>query len=371
MSFTVGLDARFASARYDGVGRYVAALAEELPRADDSVRLIIVPPPDDDPPSRRLPAANGRVRSLAPRRARRAESPWALWEMPWLARRAAVDVWHTPFPLAAPQRRPPLVVTLHDCIPERFPSYFGTARRLAYLASVSVAVRAARVVVVPSQMTADDAQRFHRVPASRIRVIPEGVSSPADADDRDDAEMLRSLAVHEPYVLTVGRPRPHKNYTTVVRALSRIDARRRPLLVRVGRDDPRLRDGSSDLAAALGVRLLALEGVSDAALHALYRRAALVAIPSAVEGFGLPLLEALACGAPVLARDIQPLCAAGDGVAQFVAGGIAVWASAIEGAIDDRAWHERARRDGPQRAAMFPWRRTAEQTLAAYREVAA
>lgn len=372
MSLRVGLDARFASARYDGVGRYVSALVDELQAVDPSLRLALVPPPPDDPPRSDLTRADGHVDLIAPPHPLRAESPRALWEMPRLARRSGVDVWHTPFPLAAPQRRPPLVLTLHDCIPERWPSYFGRARRLAYLAAARLALRAARLVIVPSQMTADDAQRFHGVPARRIRVIAEGVApAPALAGDAA-AAVRRRLRVPDWYVLTVGRARPHKGYRTLVRALSRIDAARRPALVRVGREDPRLRDGSTELAARLGVTMHRLEGVTDSELRALYGGAAVVAIPSLAEGFGLPLLEALACGAPVLASDIQPLRAAGAGVARYVQGDEpAAWAAALDRVCDDRAWHDSARREGPLRAAQFPWRATAEHTIAVYREAVA
>lgn len=370
MTLRVGLDARFASARYDGVGRYVAALAHELARIDGGPNLCILRPAADDAPRHPLPEESMRVISLAARRAQRAESPWSHLEIPRLARAAGVDVWHTPFPIAPLRNGVPSVVTLHDCIPERFPSYFGRARRLAYGVSAAAATRSARLVIVPSQLSADDAQRFHRVPAGRLRVIPEGVEPAPAADAPADAAMRCQLLVPDGYLLIVGRPRPHKGYATLVRALARLDPAERPALVRVGRVDPRLPDGSEVLAASLGVRLLALEGLSDAELLAVYRGAILVAIPSVVEGFGLPLLEALAAGTPVLAADIQPLRATGDGIARFVSGGDDAWAVALRDSIDDRAWQDQSRREGPLHAAWLPWSTCAAATLDAYREAA-
>jgi len=370
MTLRVGLDARFASARYDGVGRYVVALAEELLRLDDPPALHVLPAAVDDPPRHRLDVDSPRITVLDPGGARRAESPWSHWEIPRLARGARLNVWHTPFPLAPLTAGTPSVVTLHDCIPERFPAYFGLRTRLAYRAAVALSLRRARLVIVPSQLSADDAQRYHRVPAAKLRVVPQGVTPAAPAAVPPEAEARRRLGLAGGYVLTVGRPRPHKGYALLVRALARLDAGRRPLLVRVGRADPRLPDGSEELAARLDVRLRVLTGITEAELLAVYRGATLVAIPSAVEGFGLPLLEALAAGVPVLASDIQPLRASGGAVARFVSDGEQAWAEALAGALDDATWLAGARRGGPAQAARFPWSTTAAQTRQVYAEAA-
>jgi len=371
VSLRIGLDARFASARYDGVGRYVTALAGELVCSVASPTLCLLRPAPDDAPRHPLPADSARVVTVPAHRARRPESLWTHVEVPRLARVCQVDVWHTPFPLAPVRTGAPSVVTLHDCIPERFPQYFGAARRIAYRASVAMAVRRASLVVVPSQQSGEDAQRFHGVPARKLRVVAEGVAPPARADLAAEAELRRGLGLGDGgYVLTVGRPRPHKGYRTLVRALAALDPAVRPLLVRVGRPDPRLPDGSDELATSLGVRLHALQGVSDAELLAVYRGATLVAIPSLVEGFGLPLLEALAAGTPVLAADIQPFHATGGEVVRFAQAGEDAWTEALRAALDDRAWQADARRDGPLHAARFPWSACAAATLDVYREAA-
>jgi len=373
VTLRAGIDARFAGARYDGVGRYVAQLATELAGREGEPVVCLLPPSPDDAPRHALPAArDGRVVELHPRRALRAESPWSNLEIPRLARGARVDVWHTPFPLAPLRTGAPSVITLHDCIPERYPAYFGSVRRAVYRAWVAAATRRARLVLVPSEMSAEDAQRYYRVRPERLRITPEGVAPAPPADSAGEAAVRRRLGVDVEYLLTVGRPRPHKGYAMLVRALARIEPARRPLLVRVGREDPRLPDGSATLAAELGVRMLALEGLSDAELLAVYRGALLVAIPSSVEGFGLPLLEAMAAGTPVLAADIQPFRATGGGVARIVSGDSeSAWAAAVVDSLGDNSWLEGARQEGPRRAAQFPWSACAEATLAAYREAAA
>lgn len=367
----VGLDARFAAARYDGVGRYVVALTHELLRLTDAPQICAVWPDAADAPRHPLPDPSPSLLALHPHRGRAPESPWSFWEIPRLLRRARIDVWHAPFPISPVVRSAPSVVTLHDCIPERFPGYFGRRHRLLYRLAAATALRRARLIVVPSELTAADAVRFHHVPAARIRVVPLGVDPPLAADDGAGGRR-RALGLGDGgYVLVVGRPRPHKGHTTLVRALARLPRQQRPTLVRVGNPDPRLPDGSEELAAEQGVELRVLRGLTDAELFAVYRGAIVVAVPSAVEGFGLPVLEALAAGVPVLASDIQPLRASGGAVARYVNGGEREWAAAVAEACEDAGWRRAVRSEGPTQAAHFSWSATAARTLEIYCEAAA
>jgi glycosyltransferase involved in cell wall biosynthesis len=367
----VGLDARFSSARYDGVGRYVALLLRELMALPDAPDCVAVWPRDDDAPRHPLPAPDGHLTALRPRRGGAPESPWAQVELPLAARRERLDVWHSPFPAVPVLVPAPVVVTSHDCTPERFPDYFGTAHRAVYRAGVWASTKRARLVITPSQLSADDLTRFYRIRPERIRVVSHGVEMPPASDPQADARRRAALGVEDGYVLIVGRPRPHKGYAMLARALGRLLASERPGLVRVGRPDPRLPDGHEEAAARHGVALTGLVGISDDELLALYRGAALVAVPSVIEGFGFPLLEALAAGAPVLASDIQPLRVGGGKAARYVDGGEEAWAVALQDALADSAWRTSSRQTGPAQALKFPWRTTAEATLAVYREAAA
>lgn len=371
MTLRIGLDARYASARYDGVGRYVAALANELMSSSAAPILCLLRPGPGDPPRHRLPPDSEHVVTVPVGRAVRSESLWSHLEVPRLARAASVDVWHTPFPLAPMYMGVPTVVSLHDCIPERFPQYFGAARRIAYHAWVATALHQATIVIVPSEQSRDDACRFYGLKAGKLRAVPLGVNKAPSMDVDAESALRQRLALDAGYVLIVGRPRPHKGYCTLVRAMARLDVLTRPLLVRVGRPDPRLPDGSERLAESLGVRLVALTDLSDDELLAVYRGAALVAIPSAVEGFGLPLLEALAAGTPVLASDIQPFRAVGGDVVRFVGDTDDAWTEALQSAIDDRGWQGAAQRLGPLQASRFTWSACADATLDVYREAAA
>jgi glycosyltransferase involved in cell wall biosynthesis len=366
----VGVDARFAAARYDGVGRYTVALLEGLLRLPAGPAVLALWPqveevrhalaPDDERRLRRLPV------HAAPETAR------GQWELLRGLRGERLDVWHQPFPAGPLPPRVPRVVTVHDCIPERG-HWPGNPRRLyLYRAAVWSAVRGAAAVVVPSESTAADVARIYGVPHRRIEVIPMGQAERERPDDQAVAAELAALAV-EPggYLLTVGRPRPHKGYALLARALGALPGERRPLWVHVGRPDPRLPDGHEEVAHALGVPLRSLRDITDATLAALYRGARLVALPSRLEGFGLPLLEAMAAGAPVLAADIQPFRATGGEVARLVpAGDERTWAAALCEALGDTAWQVRARQDGPAQAARFPWSETARRTAELYARVA-
>jgi glycosyltransferase involved in cell wall biosynthesis len=367
----VGLDARFSSARYDGVGRYVAALLRELVALPDAPDCLAVWPRDDDPPRHPLPPPNGHLVALRPRRGGAPESPWAQVELPVAARRAHLDVWHSPFP-AVPLLVPaPVVVTHHDCIPERFPQYFSRAHRAVYRSGVWASARRSRLIITPSQLSADELSERYSVKRERIRVVPHGVDQPPASDPVGEQRRRERMGVSDGYVLIVGRPRPHKGYVPLVRAIAALPAAERPVLVRVGRPDPRLPDGHEDEARRSGVRLQALEGIDDEDLLALYRGATLVAVPSVVEGFGFPLLEALAAGAPVLATGIQPLREVGGALARWLPPDPGDWGAALAAGLGDTEWQEQARRRGPLRAAEFSWGTSARLTLAVYREAAA
>ena len=367
----VGLDARFSSARYDGVGRYVAALLRELLALPDGPDCVAVWPRDDDPPRHPLPTPDGHLTALRPRRGGAPESPWAQVELPLAARRARLDVWHSPFP-AVPLLVPaPVVLTNHDCIPERFPDYFTRTQRAVYRAGVWSSAKRSRLVIAPSRMSAEDLTRFYGVKPERIRVVPHGVDpAPPPQPDAERERRLR-LGVSDGYVLIVGRPRPHKGYSALIRAIAQLPTGARPAVVRVGRPDPRLPDGHEAEAARGGVVLQALAGIDDDDLLALYRGAAVVAVPSVVEGFGLPLAEALAAGAPVLASDIQPLRSVGGETARYLPDDRDDWPAAISAALTDSAWQREARVEGPRRSGQFTWTAAAQQTLAVYRDAAA
>jgi glycosyltransferase involved in cell wall biosynthesis len=262
--------------------------------------------------------------------------------------------------LLTPPTRHPLVVTVHDVAAVRYPNLHPTRHVRQQRTQLRALDRAAAILTV-SQATADDLVHFGVRP-ERIVVAPLGLSSlPQAAATGLTAERKRG------YLLTVGESSPRKRYDVVLRALSRVD--RDLELVMAGppaADEERLR--SLVGALGLGSRVRRLGAVPDAALAGLYRDALALCFPSVAEGFGLPVLEAMAAGLPVVARDI-PVARelAGDAAIYLAGDDERVWAETIEALVSDAALRERCSSAGRARAAEFTWDRTAAATLEAYR----
>ena len=272
------------------------------------------------------------------------------------ARRRSVEVFHCPTNRAPLKRgRPPLVVTIHDLVSLRFPETMAAWNR-SYLQYTlpRVAAAADRVIAVSSD-TANDLERLLGVPHSRIRVVPNGIQ----------ARFFGTPSVAPPvspsYILFVGTIEPRKNLPRLVEAhqlLRRAGRTERLVIVGApGWNDVRIDRTSVELMGR----------VSDDALHALYANASCLVIPSLHEGFGVPVVEAMAAGCPVVA--------ASAGALPEVCGDAAVMvdpldprsiAAGIERALDDGpALRERGR----ARAESFRWPRVAASVAAIYREL--
>jgi glycosyltransferase involved in cell wall biosynthesis len=266
------------------------------------------------------------------------------WTLPRLLRRAEADLVHTQY--AVPFRCPcPAVVTVHDLSFERDETSMPKRDRRVFRAVVPRAVREAARVLTVSERSRQDLQELYGVPAERIVVTPNGIDPvyrPGETGARD-------------YVLAVGSVEPRKNQLA---ALEAAQAAGLPLVV-AGPEKDR------ELAAELRRRGARLEGyVEREQLAELYRGAACVVQASRYEGFGLPVLEAMASGTPVVIVREPAL--------EEVAGGAAVvapedeLAEGIRRAVDE---HDRLVWAGLERARAFSWRTTAERTLEVYREV--
>jgi len=267
-----------------------------------------------------------------------------LWTLPRLLRRVGAALVHTQYavPVAAPC---PAVVTIHDLSFERDPAYMPLKDRLVFRRVVPRAARSARRVLTVSERTRADLIDLYGLPEEHVVVTPNGVDSAfAPGDTRS-----RGL-----YVLTVGAVQPRKNQLA---ALAAADAVSLPLVVAGPVKD-------EGIAARLRERGADLRGyVSQPELVELYRGAALLVQPSRFEGFGLPVLEAMASGTPVVALDEPAL--------REVAGAAAVFVD--EEHLADGARRALAEREslvaaGLERVKAFSWRTTAERTLEVYRE---
>ena len=259
-------------------------------------------------------------------------------------------------PLLPPR---PYVVTIHDLIHLHFPQYFKSKVPLYYQTVVRMVARRAARVITDDERTIDDLQRFLGVDPARVRVVPLGV---------EDAflESTHPRAAERPYLLYAGNHREHKDIPTLLRAWSSLPASCEVDLYLTGPDDF---DGALQRYSSPSRRAIALGDLAQDELARTYAGAAALVHPALLEGFGLPLLEAMACGCPVIASR-ESLPKALDGAAlTFPAGDAGQARAAIERVLRDGAQRELLVREGQQRAAILTWDRCALRTAEIYREV--
>ena len=293
--------------------------------------------------------------------------------VPRAARRAGAEVIHSlasTGPAAGGLAR---VVTVHDLHYRVHPEAHFGVRALGMRMLVPLAVRRAHRVIVPSASTCADLLRYTRVSAERVDVIPEGIGqAPRGAGDRA-AGRARLDAGERRVVLSVSAKRPHKNLGRLIGALARMPAERRPVLVLPGYPTAHEEELGA-LAAVCGVSddVRFLGWVSAGELEDLYAAADCFVFPSLYEGFGLPVLEAMARGLPVATSGRASLAeVAGSAALTFDPEDEGAIAAAIERLLSDEELRGRLSRAGRDRASEFTWERTAELTVESYRRALA
>lgn len=286
-----------------------------------------------------------------------------------LARRTGVDLVHSVSSTAPTTGGFARVLTLHDLHYRVHPEAHFGMRALGMRALVPLAVRRAHRVIVPSAATLTDLLRFTSATRERVDVVPYGLGqAPGPPGDRGAGRELVG-AGDRAVALSVSAKRPHKNLARLIAALARIPRERRPLLVLPGYPTPHEQE-LRELARARGVAndIHFFGWVSAAQLEDLYAAADCFVFPSLYEGFGFPVLEAMARGLPVATSSRASLAeVAGDAALTFEPEDEGSIAAAIEKLLADEALRERLRAAGRARAAEFTWERTAELTVASYR----
>lgn len=258
----------------------------------------------------------------------------------------------------------PSVITIHDLAIYRDARWFPGRQPLATRLVVPRSVLRADVVIAVSENTARDAVEIFRLDRSRIRVVPHGVSPkmrPMSTDELSDARARLNLP--ERFVLFVGTVEPRKNLPTLLEAWATM--RDRPDLVIVG-SWGWLYEPIRDMMSRLGPRVHHLDAVDPADLPAIYNLARVLAHPAWYEGFGLPPLEAMACGTPVIVSDRSSLPEVVEDAAIIVpADQPQAWRKELERVLDDTQLAADLRHRGILRAAQFSWARSANQTWSA------
>ena len=362
----IAIDARLWSEPRSGIGRYTHALTEHLLRLAPEEEWILYV---DRRPGPQF--AGAEVRCLPwPQRL-----VWALWHAPRDLRRRPVDVFHGVTGFELPGRGPwRLVTTVHDLVPLSLPALVPVRHRWAVRCLLGGALRRADRVIAVSETTRGELLTRYRLPPERVVVVPEAAAphfAPPTPSAQATARARYGLA--RPYVLFVGFLEPKKNLGVLLEAVARLrraGAWGDTELIVVGASGwgPDPARGAHALGLTGAVRFVG--AVPDGDLPALYGGALAFAFPSLWEGFGLPALEAMAAGTPVVASNRGALPEVTAGAALLVDPAPQPLADALERLLADPALRERLRLAGLARAAQFSWERTARETLTVYRAVA-
>jgi glycosyltransferase involved in cell wall biosynthesis len=362
----VGIDGRAFASPAPGVRRYVRGLTRALLALGEPLELV---------------ALGGHDSSAIPPGTRRVEEPphpptnlgWTLVGVPRAARRAKVDVIHAPAYTAPFWAPAPVVLTIHDVSYERQPQWYPYKRDWARRAFYRQSAAAASHILTDSRFSASEITAAYRIPIERMTVTPLGVDEAfAPAGPGDSVEL--PPGVTPPYVLHVGDLHERRNLKMLTDAL--LAARRAGMpalsLVLAGTDRG-VGQSLCAMAEQAGARdsVVLLGSITERRLRSLYRAAEALAYPSLYEGFGLPLIEAMACGTPVIASHATSIPeVVGDAGVLLDPTDTNAWTMAILEVVNDEHVRARLRAAGLRRAAEFTWERTARLTLEAYRRVA-
>jgi glycosyltransferase involved in cell wall biosynthesis len=284
-----------------------------------------------------------------------------------------IDLVHAPSLAVPPHSGVPLIVTVHDAAAIVFPETYPRRGRWFHARGSITAAKRADVVIAPTIAAADEISARTPIPRDRIRVIPHGVTQRAVGEGLVAATRATLGIGEEPYILWVGTLEPRKNVPVLIEAFR--------LLVKEADFPHRLvmvgpagwldtEEAIRDPVHALGDRISVTGPVRADRLLALYRGADLFAFPSLHEGFGLPVLEAMAQSTAVLCADIPVLREVGGDAARFApAHEPEAWADAIADILRDGDAREAMAHAGRVRAASFTWERCVDRTRAVYRDV--
>jgi glycosyltransferase involved in cell wall biosynthesis len=292
--------------------------------------------------------------------------------LPRLFRRHGIDLYHSPaYPLPRGMRdgrspRPALVLTIHDLVADIHPLALAPRHRRAFRQLFASAAAADRVVTV-SETTRRELLARYPVEGARVVAIPNGVSEAFGTA----AASAPSSGLPRPFLLYVGGLDPLKNVPFLLQVLALARGREPDLsLVVAGEEGARARGlAERARAAGLGSAVRVVGHLDDATLSAAYREAAAFVFPSRYEGFGLPPLEAMAAGCPVVSSPGGALREVLEGAAPLVdPDDAAAWADQVTAMTRDPAARRRWIEAGRERAGAFTWSRAGRSTLAVYRE---
>jgi glycosyltransferase involved in cell wall biosynthesis len=364
----IGVDARLADYTLGGIARYTVQLLAALRRLAARHQLVAVRArrPKVAPPELAVDEA---LAAYTPPHHRLER-----FVLPWELRSARLDVLHSPDFIPPKPSAWRSVITVHDLAYLRMPGLLtGASRR--YYGAIHRAVREADAIIAVSQATANDLAELVGAPREKLSVVYEAADSTFKPMPRDDAAAIvrEKHRVEGPYILFVGTLEPRKNLPMLLQAFASL-RREFPVRLVVAGGNGWLSDDvfSTVQRLALDDGVVFLGDVLPADLRPLYCAATVLALPSLYEGFGLPPLEAMACGTPVVVSNAGALPeVVGDAGVLVRPEDPEDIANGLGWVLGNERYRELLAQRGLARAAAFSWDRAAQETMAVYERVAA
>ncbi len=362
----VAIDARALAEPPCGIRRYLESLLPALLDADDELRLVLFAHHE----SARFPTDSRRVEFHLVRGPRQTlfRPIWDLWQLPPRLRREAPNLFFSPYGSIAGGVGIPQVITVQDLAFVKRPELLPLRYRLPWNWLSRRWPRAA-ACLVPSEVTRDDVLEHTRIEPKRITVVRHGVDAGfRPSTEGQQAAVRRQFGLNRPFVLWVGTREPRKNLGFLLEVFNRLNVGRAEPLQLVLAGGPGWGKGLSTGVSPSWIRVV--EGVDDETLVALYGAASVFVFPSLDEGFGLPVIEAMACGTAVVAADAGALPEVAGSAAELVPpGDLDGWIDAVFRVVSDEGLRSDLERRGLERSSEFSWKRAAEETLAVFRRV--
>jgi len=370
----VAFDARYLTSKSSGISTYQRNLVREMLIADPDLHLILITRTHGVARQFDSDRCQEWIYDVEPRSIR------TLYGLPRRIRSKSFDLFHATFNIIPAGLQKPVVVTMHDIMQVQDPANIDLRWHVQYTAGLfwrigmQRAIYGADRIVTVSEATRDAImERFTDVSADKFSVTHLG-SDPFFTEPAQTVDLKRareSLGFENPFVLTVGNESPHKNHYRAVQAFMKASERapelRFVIVRRSVRHDRRLHDLLQDPDVAARVRLF--DEVDRPLLRALYQSAKIFFFPSWVEGFGLPVLEAMASGCAVITGDRSATAeVAGDAAVKVSPYDVSAMTDALLEVNSGIEVREKLIRAGRERVATFSWAKTAEATLTAYRE---
>jgi glycosyltransferase involved in cell wall biosynthesis len=370
----IGIDYTAAVRQGAGIGRYTRGLIRALAELDQETPYVLFSA-GRDPDPRPWPA-NFHQRAL-PLSDRHLAILWQRLRLPlpveWFT--GPLDLFHSPDFVLPPVRRARAALTIHDLSFLRYPECFSPPLLRYLLNAVPRSIERADLVLADSENTRDDLIELLGVAQEQIRVVYAGVE-PAFTP-RPEAEVAaarRRYGIRRPYILGLGTLQPRKNFVRLIEAYRLLRQERGiPHQLVIGGGRGWLYEPIIEAVESHGLQddVLLIGFVDDGDLPALYTGAELFAFPSLYEGFGIPVLEAMACGTPVVAAAASSIPeVAGEAALLAPPTDVGALAEALWRALDDAALRETLRARGFEQCRRFTWRASAQRLLACYGELA-